>query len=89
MNIHDRQGGMSMKKSIKLAMTLVIALIVCATLLIIVLIAKTIGCTLPLCAAKLGFDPAVMAIPLITTIVDAISLVVYFMIASNVLHLNA
>ena len=66
-----------------------IALIVCATLLIIVLIAKTIGCTLPLCAAKLGFDPAVMASPLITTIVDAISLVVYFMIASNVLHLNA
>ncbi len=65
-----------------------IAFIICATLLIVVLIAKTIGCTLPLCAARLGFDPAVMASPLITTIVDAVSLSVYFMIATRVLNLG-
>ena len=64
-----------------------IALIVCGTLVLVVLVAKTIGCTLPLLAHKLGFDPAVMASPLITTIVDAISLTIYFMIATNVLHL--
>ena len=64
-----------------------LALIICVTLLIVVLIAKAIGCTLPLCAARMGFDPAVMASPLITTIVDAISLSVYFAIATRVLHL--
>ena len=60
-----------------------IALIVCGTLVLVVLVAKTIGCTLPLLAHRLGFDPAVMASPLITTIVDAISLTIYFMIATN------
>ena len=64
-----------------------IALIVCSTLVLVVLFAKTIGCCLPLLAHRLGFDPAVMASPLITTIVDAISLSVYFLIATNVLHL--
>lgn len=64
-----------------------IALIVCATLFLVVIVAKCVGCTLPLLSAKLGFDPAVMASPLITTIVDAISLTVYFLIATNVLHL--
>ena len=57
-------------------------------LVLVVLVAKTIGCTLPLLAHRLGFDPAVMASPLITTIVDAISLTIYFMIATNVLHLT-
>ena len=65
-----------------------IAAIVCCTLVLVVLFAKTIGCFLPLLAHRLGFDPAVMASPLITTIVDAISLAVYFTIATNVLHLN-
>jgi len=64
-----------------------LAFVICTTLMIVVLIAKTIGCTLPLCASRLGFDPAVMASPLITTIVDAVSLGVYFMIATRVLHL--
>ena len=68
--------------------TVQIALIVCCTLVMVVLFAKTIGCFLPLLAHRLGFDPAVMASPLITTIVDAISLAVYFTIATNVLHLN-
>ena len=64
-----------------------IAAIVCCTLVLVVLFAKSIGCFLPLLAHRLGFDPAVMASPLITTIVDAISLSVYFLIATNVLHL--
>ena len=53
----------------------------------VVIAAKCIGSTLPLVSAKLGFDPAVMASPLITTIVDAIALFVYFQIATNMLHL--
>ena len=51
------------------------------------LIAKMVGCTLPMLAKKLGFDPAVMASPFITTIVDALSLLVYFGIATALLHL--
>jgi len=46
-----------------------------------------VGCTLPIAAKKLGFDPAVMASPFITTIVDALSLLVYLRIATNLLHL--
>lgn len=65
--------------------TLTVALVVCTTMVITVLIAKVIGCTLPILAKKMGFDPAVMASPFITTIVDAISLLVYFRIASMVL----
>ena len=61
------------------------AAVVCFTMAVTVLIAKVIGCTLPMCAKKLGFDPAVMASPFITTIVDALSLLVYFGIASALL----
>ena len=64
-----------------------IAFIVCITLVLVVCFAKLVGCTLPLVAAKIGFDPAVMASPLITTIVDAISLSVYFALATSMLHL--
>ncbi len=56
--------------------------VICITLSITVLFAKIVGCTLPLFAKKLGFDPAVMASPFITTIVDALSLLVYFGVAS-------
>lgn len=66
-------------------LSLTVAFVVCATLVITVLIAKVIGCTLPILAKRMGFDPAVMASPFITTIVDAISLIVYFRIASMVL----
>ena len=52
--------------------------VVCLTLAVTVVIAKFVGCSLPLLAKKLGFDPAVMASPFITTIVDALSLLVYF-----------
>ena len=59
-----------------------VALVVSLTLLAVVIIAKLVGCTLPMLAKKIGFDPAVMASPFITTIVDVISLLVYFEIAT-------
>ena len=62
-----------------------VALVVCSTLVITVVIAKLIGCSLPMLAKKIGFDPAVMASPFITTIVDALSLVIYFRIATMIL----
>ncbi len=64
-----------------------VALTVCLTLCITVIIAKSIGCMLPMIAKRIGFDPAVMASPFITTIVDACSLVVYFQIATYILGL--
>ncbi len=67
--------------------SVLVAAVVCCTLAVTVLIAKLIGCTLPMVAKKLGFDPAVMASPFITTIVDACSLLVYFKIASILLGL--
>ena len=64
-----------------------VALVVGLTLAVTVLCAKMVGCTLPMLAKKLGFDPAVMASPFITTIVDALSLLVYFGIATALLKL--
>jgi len=64
-----------------------VALVVCLTMAVTVLCAKVVGCTLPMLAKKLGFDPAVMASPFITTIVDALSLLVYFGIATALLKL--
>ncbi len=61
------------------------AITVCLTLLLTVISAKVLGCTLPIFAKKLGADPAVMASPLITTLVDAGSLIIYFSIASMLL----
>ena len=69
------------------AVTPIVGLAVCLTMVVTVCVAKIIGCTLPMIAKKLGFDPAVMASPFITTIVDAISLLVYFGIATALLHL--
>lgn len=65
--------------------TVAVALVVCLTLVCTVFVAKIIGCSLPLLAKKIGFDPAVMASPFITTIVDALSLLVYFTIATGIL----
>ncbi len=67
--------------------TVEVALVVCLTMVVTIFIAKLVGCTLPMIAKKLGFDPAVMASPFITTIVDAISLIVYFGIATAILHI--
>ncbi len=64
-----------------------VALVVSITLLVVVIIAKIVGCTLPMFAQKIGFDPAVMASPFITTIVDAISLLIYFEIATWLLQI--
>ncbi len=64
-----------------------IAAIVCLTLVVVVIFAKFIGCCLPLLADRIHLDPAVMASPLITTIVDAVSLLTYFQIATRILHL--
>lgn len=66
-------------------LTLTVALVVSATLFFTVFIAKVVGCILPILAKKLNLDPAVMASPFITTIVDAISLTIYFLIAQSVL----
>ena len=68
--------------------TVTVALVVCLTLILTVFCAKIIGCTLPMIAKRIGFDPAVMASPFITTIVDAVSLVVYFRIATIFLHIG-
>lgn len=65
-----------------------VALVVCMTLLMAVIVAKIVGSTLPMLAKKIGMDPAVMASPFITTIVDAISLLIYFRVASIVLGLS-
>lgn len=64
---------------------LVVSLVVCLTLVVAVLMAMLVGCILPIGAKKLGFDPAVMASPFITTIVDALSLLVYFQVATIML----
>ena len=62
--------------------TVMTAFVVCFTMAVTVLIAKLVGCTLPMIAKRIGFDPAVMASPFITTIVDALSLLIYFGIAN-------
>lgn len=71
------------------AVTTPVALVVCSTLVVTVFASKLVGCALPLLAKKLGFDPAVMASPIITTIVDAISLSIYFQFASVIMHVSA
>ena len=67
------------------SVTLLVAAVVCITLVLTVLIAKVLGGVLPLFAKKIGVDPAVMASPLITTAVDALSLLVFFTVASVLL----
>jgi magnesium transporter len=66
-------------------LTIVVALVVCITIVVAVLLAMIVGCLLPIGAKRLGFDPAVMASPFITTIVDALSLLVYFQVARMLL----
>ena len=62
-----------------------VALVVSLTLLVTVVAAKLIGCLLPILAKKIHLDPAVMASPFITTLVDAVSLLVYFAVARTFL----
>ena len=69
------------------AVTLTVSLTVALSLSLTIILAKVIGATLPLLAKKIGLDPAVMASPLITTLVDAISLIVYLFVAQSVLNI--
>ena len=59
----------------------------CLTLAATVIVAKLMGCLLPMLAKRVGFDPAVCASPFITTIVDALSLLIYFKFATIILRL--
>lgn len=65
--------------------TVAVALVVSLTLIIIVVAAKLVGCILPMLAAKLGLDPAVLASPFISTIVDALALLAYFAVAQQII----
>lgn len=62
-----------------------VAAVISITLLVTVVVAKVVGCVLPIAASKIGFDPAVMASPFITTIIDAVSLMIYVKIAMMIL----
>jgi magnesium transporter len=64
-----------------------VAFVVCITLVAAVLMAMLVGCLLPIGAKRMGFDPAVMASPFITTIVDALSLLIYCSVARMMLGL--
>lgn len=67
--------------------TAIVAATVSITLIFVILFAKVVGSTLPLAAEKIGIDPAVMASPLISTITDAVSLLIYFSLATILLHI--
>lgn len=67
--------------------TAVVAAAVALSLTVTIIVAKIIGATLPILAKKIGLDPAVMASPLITTLVDAISLILYFFVSSAILNI--
>ena len=68
------------------AVTLMVAATVSLTIVFVVMFAKVVGSTLPIVAEKIGVDPAVMASPLISTITDAVSLLIYFTVAKALLH---
>ena len=70
------------------SISVMVAAVVSISLVFTIMIAKFVGCTLPLFAKKLGFDPAVMASPFITTIVDALSLLIYMNVAVLLLHIQ-
>ena len=68
-------------------LSLTVAAVVCFSLFCTVVIAKLVGCILPIIAKRIGFDPTVMASPFITTIVDILSLIIYFNLAQIILKL--
>ena len=65
-----------------------LAVVIGLSLIATVILSKLIGCVLPLAAKKVHLDPAIMAAPLITTLVDTCSIIIYFSIATQVFHLN-
>ena len=76
-----------MAASLLLSLGVPVALVVCLTLLATVLVSQMLASAMPIAARKVGFDPAVMASPLVTTIVDTTTLLIYFNIATAVLRL--
>ena len=68
--------------------SILMAFVVALTIFATIVIAKLVGCLLPMLAKRLGFDPAVMASPFITTVVDALSLVIYFLIATQIMSIT-
>ena len=76
--------GMLLKND---CVTVLVAATVSLSVLFVVMFAKVVGCALPMLAEKLGLDPAVMANPLISTVTDAVSLVIYIYIAKLILHI--
>ncbi len=69
------------------SITALVALAVSLSLTVTIIVSKMIGATLPILAKKIGLDPAVMASPLITTLVDAVSLILYFFVSRGILNL--
>lgn len=66
-----------------------VALVVCLTMVCAVICANLAGCMLPMIAKRFGFDPAVMASPMLTTIIDAVTLSIYFQVAVHVLNISS
>lgn len=64
-----------------------VAAVICLTMVFTVLCAKTVGCLLPLLAERIHLDPAVMASPFISTVVDVVTLIIYFQVARGILHI--
>lgn len=74
-----------MMQALSLSEISTVPLVVALAMAVTVICSKLIGCSLPILAKRLGFDPAVMASPFITTLVDTISLIVYFLIAVQII----
>ena len=74
-------------KEFRVSLIVGMAIVIALSLVATVISAKLLGCILPMCAKKIGLDPALMASPLITTIVDASSIMIYFVIATKVFRL--
>ena len=66
----------------------IVALVVVLTMIMAVVTANIAGCSLPMITKRLGFDPAVMASPMLTTIIDAVTLTIYFQFATHILHIG-
>lgn len=67
--------------------SLVLALVICLTLLLVIIIAKLVGGSLPIIAKIMRLDPAIMASPMITSIIDAVSVLIYFALATTLLQI--
>ena len=69
------------------AITIQVDLVISLTLIIEIIFAKMVGCVFPILAKKMKLDPAVISSPFITTVMDALSLLIYFWLATMILHI--